>query len=210
MVFYNFCYYFWGQRCCCAKTSIIGNDLFVFCKLPLPSTLSLLPLPYRCSGIPVSQYRIWRCLEWEKVATRGNQPRVTAQWYLCGYIVARFISLLGLHSFVANRYIVYVVLQQEILQYVEISVFGKIRCMAPKYGRILRGGSKVPHRWFIDPTHVGPMSQKNFFFHITFSASSWNYILPTFCMWIERERWLWFMLNFGALLANLCDLWPET
>jgi len=30
--------------------------------------------------------------------------------------------------------------------------------------RILRGGSKVPHRWFIDLTLVGPTSQKNFFF----------------------------------------------
>jgi len=50
-------------------------------------------------------------------------------------------------------------LQREILQYADISVFGRIRCVSPKYGRILRGGSKVPHRWFIDPTHVGPMSQ---------------------------------------------------
>jgi len=22
MIFYNFCYYFWGRRCCCAKTSV--------------------------------------------------------------------------------------------------------------------------------------------------------------------------------------------
>jgi len=63
-------------------------------------------------------------------------------------------------------------LQREILQYAEISVFGRIRCITPKYGRILRGGSKVPHWWFIDPTHVGPMRQKKFFFHIKFSASS--------------------------------------
>jgi len=62
-------------------------------------------------------------------------------------------------------------LQREILQHAEISVFGRIRCIAPKYGRILRGGSKVPLRWFIDPTHVGPMSQKNVF-HIKFSATS--------------------------------------
>jgi len=48
--------------------------------------------------------------------------------------------------------------------YVEISVFGRICCIGLKYDRILRGGSKVPHRCFIDPTHVGPMSQKKFFF----------------------------------------------
>jgi len=39
------------------------------------------------------------------------------------------------------------------------------------YGGILGGGSKVPHRWFIDRTHVGPMSQK-IFFQIKFSATS--------------------------------------
>jgi len=32
-------------------------------------------------------------------------------------------------------------LQLEIVQYANISVFGRIRCIAPKYGRILRGGS---------------------------------------------------------------------
>jgi len=59
-------------------------------------------------------------------------------------------------------------LQRKILQYAEISVFGRIRCIPPKYSRILREGSKVPHRWFIDPTHVGLMSQKNFFFTSNF------------------------------------------
>jgi len=61
-------------------------------------------------------------------------------------------------------------LKQEILQYAETPVFGRIRCIAPKYGRILRGGSKVPHRWFIDPTHVGPMSQKKCFFTSSFQT----------------------------------------
>jgi len=28
-----------------------GNDIFVFCKYPLPSTLLL---PYRCSGVPAA------------------------------------------------------------------------------------------------------------------------------------------------------------
>jgi len=60
-------------------------------------------------------------------------------------------------------------LQLEIVQYADISILGRIRCIEPKYDRILRGGSKVPHRWFIDPTHVGPMSQKKFFSHLIFS-----------------------------------------
>jgi len=34
------------------KNKLIGNDLFVFYGLPLPSTFLLLPLPYRCSGVP--------------------------------------------------------------------------------------------------------------------------------------------------------------
>jgi len=48
-------------------------------------------------------------------------------------------------------------LQREIQQYAEISVFG------PKYGRILRGGSKVPHRWFIETNEP-----KKFFFTSNF------------------------------------------
>jgi len=47
--------------------------------------------------------------------------------------------------------------------YVEISVFGRLRCIGLEYDRILRGGLKVPHWWFTDPTHVGPTSQKKFF-----------------------------------------------
>jgi len=77
-------------------------------------------------------------------------------------------------------------LQREILQYIGIPVFGRIRCIAPKYGRTLRGGSKVPNRWCIDPTHVGPMSQK-VFFQIKFLATSRTYILLIFCMLIEGE-----------------------
>jgi len=50
-IFYNFCYYFWGQHCWWTETNIIGNDFFVIYKFPLPSTIFLLPLPYRCSGV---------------------------------------------------------------------------------------------------------------------------------------------------------------
>jgi len=45
MVFYNFCYYFWGQRCWGIETNMIGNVFFVFYKFPLPSALLLLPCP---------------------------------------------------------------------------------------------------------------------------------------------------------------------
>ena len=51
MIFYNFCYYFWGQHRWWTETNIIGNDFFVFYKFPLPQTVLLLPLPYRCSSV---------------------------------------------------------------------------------------------------------------------------------------------------------------
>jgi len=34
------------------KQNIFCNDFFVFYTFPLPSTVWLLPLPYRCSGVP--------------------------------------------------------------------------------------------------------------------------------------------------------------
>jgi len=51
---------------------------------------------------------------------------------------------------------------------------------------ILRGGSKVPHRWFIDPTHVGPVSQKNVFSHQIFSHVLKLY--PTDFLYVDRGR----------------------
>ena len=54
MVFYNFCYYFWGHNCCWTEISIIGNDFFALCWFPLRSTLLLHPLLYRCSGVPAN------------------------------------------------------------------------------------------------------------------------------------------------------------
>jgi len=50
-----------------------------------------------------------------------------------------------------------------VVGYVEISIFGRIHSIGLEYDRIHRGGSKVPHRWFIDPTHVGPIAKKNYF-----------------------------------------------
>ena len=58
------------------------------------------------------------------------------------------------------------------------------RCIGLEYDRILRGGSKVPHRWFIDPTHVGSMSQIKFFSHTIFSHV---FILnPTDFLYVDR------------------------
>jgi len=37
MVFYNFCYYFWGQHCYCPKTGTIGKD---FCFLQVSIALN--------------------------------------------------------------------------------------------------------------------------------------------------------------------------
>jgi len=51
MIFYNFCYYFWDQHCWWTEKNISGNDFFIFYKFPLLSTVLLLPLPYRCSGV---------------------------------------------------------------------------------------------------------------------------------------------------------------
>ena len=52
MVFYTFCYYFWGQHCCWTETSMIDKDFFALYKFPSPSTLLLPSLLYRCSGVP--------------------------------------------------------------------------------------------------------------------------------------------------------------
>jgi len=36
MIFYNFCYYFWGQYRWWTETNIIGKDFFIFHKFPSP------------------------------------------------------------------------------------------------------------------------------------------------------------------------------
>jgi len=91
--------------------------------------------------------------------------------YLCSYIVARFISLLTFFSWKSLHCINWIAKRNLAVVNVEISVFGRIGCIGLEYDRIHRGGSKVPHWWFIDPTHVGPMSQKKFFFIWNFQQS---------------------------------------
>jgi len=54
IVFDNLCYYFWGKPCWWTETNIIGNDCFVFHKLPLRLNSFTAPPPFRCSGVPVS------------------------------------------------------------------------------------------------------------------------------------------------------------
>ena len=44
MVFYNFCYYFWGQNCCWTETSIIRNDSFCVSKVSIAFN-SFIPSP---------------------------------------------------------------------------------------------------------------------------------------------------------------------
>ena len=45
MVFYNLCYYFWGQRCFWTETNILLTIFLYFYKFPLPATLLLPPTP---------------------------------------------------------------------------------------------------------------------------------------------------------------------
>ena len=171
--------------------------------------------------------------------------------HLCSYIVARFVSLLTVFRCKSLHCINCVATRNLAAGCVEISVFGRTRCIAPKYGRSLGGGAEVEvvrwwcgvlevvrrwrwcgggaemvrslgggaesWRWCGGPTPVvhwsracGTNEPNKFIFHIKFSATSWNYILLIFLYMDSRERWLWFMLNFGALLAKLCDLWPKT
>jgi len=44
---------------------------------------------------------------------------------------------------------------------------GEFAALRLNYGRILGGGSKVPHRWFIDRTR-GTNEPKTFFFKLNF------------------------------------------
>ena len=54
LVFYNFCYYFWGRHCCCAKSSIIGNVSLFFTSFHCPQ---LFHCPQCPTGVPVSLTR---------------------------------------------------------------------------------------------------------------------------------------------------------
>ena len=58
MIFYKFCYYFWGQHCWWTETNIFGNDFFVLYIFPLPSTVSLLPCPTAAPAVsPVCNWK---------------------------------------------------------------------------------------------------------------------------------------------------------
>jgi len=48
--FHYFCYYFVVSKLLLNRNKNIGNDLLVLYKFPLPSTFTLLPLPYRFSA----------------------------------------------------------------------------------------------------------------------------------------------------------------
>jgi len=119
----------------------------------------------------------------ETVSTCGN-PGWQSISYLCSYTVARFISLLTFFRCRSLHCTNCVATRNLAVGYVEISVLGKIRYVGLEYDRILRGGSKVPHRWFIDPTHVGPMSKKKYFSHETFSQ--FLKLNPTDFLYVDR------------------------
>jgi len=51
MVFYNLCYYFWGQYYCWRETNMLVT-IFLFCIRFHCSQLFVATTPYRCSGVP--------------------------------------------------------------------------------------------------------------------------------------------------------------
>jgi len=135
------------------------------------------------------------CNLWEFVATN---PGWQSNSYLCSYIVARFNSLLtffrckSLHSIncVATRNLTVcwnIFLEESAVLRKNPLYCGRIRCIAPKYDMIFWGSSKVPWQWFIDPTHVGPMNKKKFFFtHHIFSH--FLKLNPTDFLYVVRGR----------------------
>jgi len=65
MIFYNFCYYFWGQHCWWTETNIIGNDFcFFYVSIALncftaPSALPLLRCPWICKLCQQTSPKRW-------------------------------------------------------------------------------------------------------------------------------------------------------
>ena len=53
MVFENFCYYFWGQRCWWTKTNILSNEFLFFISLHCPQLFHCPPAPASLSVPPV-------------------------------------------------------------------------------------------------------------------------------------------------------------
>jgi len=135
-------------------------------------------------AIYLSICRILRCKPEKQLQLLVINPGWQFNTYLCTYVAARFISLLTFFHCKSLPSINCVA--TIILQCGEISVFGRIRCIAPKYEKILRGSSNVPHWWFIDPTHVGPTNQRYFFLHQIF-----NHLLklnPTDFLYVDIGR----------------------
>jgi len=112
----------------------------------------------------------------------ATNPGWQSNSYLCSYIVARVNSFLSLQIVT-----LYKLCCNEKSYSVLKSLFGRIRCIAPKYDRIFWGVSKAPWQWFIDPTHVGPMNQKIFLFtHHIFSH--FLKLNPTDFLYVVRGR----------------------
>jgi len=88
IVFYNFCYYFWGQHCCWIETSIIGNDFFVFWIFHClqlfycPPALSLFRHPWKIPDVGVkaklSEFK-YLMLGWKRSFQNLNRFR----WNCC-------------------------------------------------------------------------------------------------------------------------------
>jgi len=109
------------------------------------------------------------CNLWEFVATN---PGWQSNSYLCSYIVARFNSLLtffrckSLHSIncVARR-------NPTVCWNIFLEEYALLHLNTTGFSEVVRrshgSGSLIPHMW-------DQWTKKNFFSHITFSATSWN------------------------------------
>jgi len=113
-----------------------------------------------------------------------TNPRWQSSSYLCSYIVARVISLLTFFRGKSLHCTNCVATTNLAVGYVEISVYGRIRCIALEYDRILRGGSRshigcslIPHMW-------DQPANENFFSHEIFNH--FMKINPTVCLYLDR------------------------
>ena len=167
----------------------------------MPSTRLLAPcstaVPASCICVSVKDLKVLKTEKWLQLVSTNHGWQSSS--HLCGYIVARFIFLLTFFRCKPLHCISYVATRNPAVCW--NICFERIRCIAPKYGRILRDGSKVPHRWFIDPTHVGPMSQKKIFFSNQI-FSHFQKLYPTDFLYVDRGRNDYYSCKFWS--SEIC------
>ena len=86
MIFYNFCYYFWGQHCWWKETITVGNDFLFFISSHCPHLFTT-HLPYRGSGVPEYSCRVVKLPQnvglqtqiWRRIVT-SQTAYIQQQW----------------------------------------------------------------------------------------------------------------------------------